>query len=143
MHATQFLTSLKNIDPQKLADTKGLGEVLIKNLTEFTTSDRFDRLMAGFAELESAGKGLDVVRSSTGATIQGVLTEQVICITGTFPDTSRPNIKAELEKVGAKVVDSVTKATTILVCGAEAGSKLQKAEKLGIRIVEDWRELLT
>ena len=99
--------------------------------------------MVGFANLESVGKGLDVVAGNAGTVVQGVLTGQVICITGTFADTSRPNIKTELEKVGAKVVDSITKITTILVCGAEAGSKLQKAEKLGIRIVEDWRELLT
>jgi DNA ligase (NAD+) len=64
----------------------------------------------------------------------------VVCITGTF-DMPRPQIKSLLESKGYKVVDTVTKTTTILLAGEEAGSKKAKAEQLGIEIKTHYTEL--
>lgn len=61
------------------------------------------------------------------------------CITGSFARGSRPGITADLEKLGAIAHSSVTKDVNLLICGEAAGSKLAKAQKLGINIVgDDW-----
>ena len=60
------------------------------------------------------------------------ITGKIFVITGTLPSRSRPEVKAMIEAQGGKVTDSVSKKTNYLVVGAEAGSKLTKAEELGI-----------
>jgi DNA ligase (NAD+) len=57
-------------------------------------------------------------------------------ITGSFAQT-RDEIKAQLEALGAKVTGSVSKKTTALIAGEKAGSKLDKAEKLGLTIIAE------
>jgi len=58
-------------------------------------------------------------------------------LTGTLPNLSRDDAKAMLEAVGAKVAGSVSKKTDYVVAGAEAGSKLAKAEELGIKVLDE------
>ena len=69
------------------------------------------------------------------------MSQEVICITGSF-DKPRSILKNQLEKLGAKVVDTVSNKTTILLAGTNPGSKLTKAKQLGIRIVYELQELL-
>jgi DNA ligase (NAD+) len=135
MQASTFLQKLKELDRQDVNDLHGIGDVLVQNLHDFVNSTRYDKLVAKLEELETAGKGLNI-HSTKLSHVEGKLTGQTICITGTF-QISRPNIKTQLEDLGAKVVDNVTTKTTILLAGQEAGSKLAKAKKLGIRIVEN------
>jgi DNA ligase (NAD+) len=74
-------------------------------------------------------------------TMDGKLNDITFCITGTFKETfgSRTVITGQLEALGAKSVSSVTKACNLLIAGDKVGSKLSKAEKLGIKIVgEEW-----
>jgi DNA ligase (NAD+) len=65
------------------------------------------------------------------------ITGQVFVITGTLPNRSRPEAKAMIEAQGGKVTDSVSKKTNYVVVGAEAGSKLTKAESLGITCLSE------
>jgi DNA ligase (NAD+) len=65
------------------------------------------------------------------------LTGKTFVITGTLPTLKREEAKELIEKTGAKVTDSVSKKTDYLVVGAEAGSKLAKAQKLGITCLEE------
>ena len=60
------------------------------------------------------------------------ITNKIFVLTGTLPNLKRPEAKAMIEAQGGKVTDSVSKKTNYLVVGAEAGSKLTKAESLGI-----------
>ena len=62
---------------------------------------------------------------------------QTFVLTGTLPTMKRAEAKALIEQFGGKVSGSVSKKTAYMVAGAEAGSKLQKAEELGIPI---WTE---
>jgi DNA ligase (NAD+) len=140
MHASQFIKILKTLHPQDICDVHGIGEVLVSNLTEFLQSTRCDHLIAKLEFLETKNLGINI-QSSKAKKVEGVLSGEVICITGTF-DISRPQIKEKLEVLGAKVVDNVTTKTTILLAGEEAGSKLAKAKKAGINIVENLEELL-
>ncbi|RKP54646.1 NAD-dependent DNA ligase LigA [Pararobbsia silviterrae] len=67
----------------------------------------------------------------------GVLAGKTVVLTGTLPTLSRDDAKAMLEAAGAKVAGSVSKKTDYVVAGAEAGSKLAKAEELGIAVLDE------
>jgi DNA ligase (NAD+) len=71
------------------------------------------------------------------ATGEGPLAGKVFVITGTLPGVSREAAKARLEAAGAQVSDSVSKKTSFLLAGESAGSKLAKAEKLAVPVI-DW-----
>ncbi|PLZ02089.1 DNA ligase [Burkholderia sp. WAC0059] len=75
---------------------------------------------------------------------EGVLAGKTVVLTGTLPTLSREAAKAMLEAAGAKVAGSVSKKTDYVVAGAEAGSKLAKAEELGVPVLDedDMRKLL-
>jgi DNA ligase (NAD+) len=65
------------------------------------------------------------------------LSGKTFVLTGTFPTLSREEAKELLEKAGAKVAGSVSKKTSFVVAGAEAGSKLDKAQELGIPVLDE------
>jgi DNA ligase (NAD+) len=68
---------------------------------------------------------------------QGVLAGKTVVLTGTLPSLSREDAKEMLEAAGAKVAGSVSKKTDYVVAGAEAGSKLAKAEELGVPVLDE------
>lgn len=68
---------------------------------------------------------------------QGVLAGKTVVLTGTLPTLSREEAKEMLEAAGAKVAGSVSKKTDYVVAGAEAGSKLAKAEELGVPVLDE------
>jgi DNA ligase (NAD+) len=65
------------------------------------------------------------------------LAGQTFVITGTLESMTRDEAQAKLEKLGAKVASAISKKTTALIAGAEAGSKLAKAEKLGVKVLDE------
>jgi DNA ligase (NAD+) len=115
MNEVKFLEKLKTLKKQDLQKVKGLGEVLIQNLLEFFDSDRFNYLIQNTVNLE-------ILQSPK---IVGKLSGKNICITGSF-DISRDSIKEKLELLGAKIVGTVGKNTTLLLAGEDAGSKVSK-----------------
>jgi DNA ligase (NAD+) len=141
MQASQFLSKLKALDKAQLLEIKGLGSVLVDNLIEFCESEQFEILTAKFEDLEQTGKGVEIEVKDKNFVNTGELAGEVICITGSF-DIPRPQIKEILEGKGARVVDSVTKSTTILLAGEDGGSKLEKAAKLGIRVFNKLSSLI-
>lgn len=140
MQVSDFLNKLKQLQYQDLVNIKGVGPILAKNYVEFVSSSRFSKMYANFRDLESRNKGLNITHNKVVNT--GLpLSAEVICITGSF-DKSRNELKEILENRGAKVVDSVTTNTTTLLAGDKAGSKLEKAKKLNIKIINDYNKLL-
>jgi DNA ligase (NAD+) len=67
----------------------------------------------------------------------GPLNGQTVVITGTLPTLSRTDATALVERAGARVTSSVSKNTTFLVAGDEAGSKLDKAKQLGVEVIDE------
>lgn len=135
MKPSDFLHALAQLTPEQLERVKGIGKVLASNIVEFAKSKRAEQLASGFAELEKTNQAPELIFTPPVQAENGV-----VCITGVF-DIPRADIKELLESKGYKVVDSVTKATTILLAGNDAGSKLQKAEQLGIRIEKEYSKL--
>ncbi len=91
-------------------------------------------------ELKEAGLKFETENNNLGNSLEGL----TFVITGTLNKYSREKAKEEIEKRGGKVTSSISKKTNFLVVGENAGSKLEKAEKLGVKILKenDFDELL-
>jgi DNA ligase (NAD+) len=72
-----------------------------------------------------------------GARGEGPLAGLKLVLTGTFPTLSRHDATARVEAAGGKVTSAVSKATDLVVAGDEAGSKLEKAQQLGIPVIDE------
>ena len=76
-------------------------------------------------------------RAAAGASPDGFFFGQRVVITGTLSKFTREQAQEELRRRGATVAETVGKTTNLVVAGAEAGSKLEKARKLGIPVLDE------
>jgi DNA ligase (NAD+) len=135
---TDFFNKLKSLDQTKLDSIKGIGPILADNIVEFTTSQRFQNLNQAFNNLQNKGLAPQVTVPivNTSSKYSG----KTFVITGSF-EISRDLIKEKLEQLGATVSGSISKSTNYLLAGEKAGSKLDKAQSLGVVIVNSLEEL--
>lgn len=99
---------------------------------------------ANAALLSAAGKALEELLArppETGQHSDGVLEGKTVVLTGTLAQMNRDDAKARLEALGAKVAGSVSRKTSFVVAGTEAGSKLDKANELGVEVWDEARLL--
>ena len=92
--------------------------------------------------LREAGVRWPAIEPAATVATGGPLAGQVLVITGTLESMTRDEARDAARAAGATVTDSVSRKTTLLVAGAEAGSKLRKATELGVRIVDE-REFIS
>jgi DNA ligase (NAD+) len=125
---------------EEIQQVRDVGPVVAAHVREFFDEERNRRVIQN---LRAAGVRWPVIKRAAAAAA-GPLTGQVVVITGTLVTMSREEARAAARAAGAAVTDSVSKKTTLLVVGAEAGSKLRKAQDLGIRIADEteFRQLL-
>ena len=104
---------------------------------------RFFAELNNVRALDDLAAELNDIRSAAQAAAGGALAGKVIVFTGSLETMSRPEAKARAEALGAKVTDSVSKKTDLVVLGADAGSKAKKAAELGVRTLTEaeWREM--
>ena len=133
MKVSEFLKQLRYLSKDDLMSIKGIGNVLAQNYDDFLVSKRYDLLVSTFLIMEQEGLQMDVKKQIKNDEKVLSLSGQIICITGIF-DISRDKIKTILEEKGARIIDTVSSSTTILLAGEKAGSKLDKAKKLDINI---------
>jgi DNA ligase (NAD+) len=107
--------------------------VVAQHVRDFFDEDRNRKVITA---LRASGVRWPPIERARAAA-QGPLTGQVLVITGTLPSLSRDAARDAARAAGATVTDSVSKKTTLLVVGADAGSKLKKAQELGVRIVDE------
>jgi len=122
---------------QALGSIIGVGPALAEELAGFFTEPR------NVAALDELAAELIVEDAIRPATADGALAGKNLVFTGTLETMSRTEAKARAEALGARVTDSVSKRTDLLVLGADAGSKAKKAAELGVATMTeaDWRTL--
>jgi DNA ligase (NAD+) len=120
---------------ERLQLVPDVGEVIAKSLATWFTDPGnqalIERLRAAGLNFQSS-----TYRPDTG-TPTGALAGKTVVLTGTLPTLSREAAQARVERAGGKVSSSVSKKTSLVVAGEEAGSKLTKAQELGIPIVDE------
>jgi DNA ligase (NAD+) len=120
---------------EQLQDTMDIGPVLAEAvrswLDEPSNRALVDRLRAAGLNMEVPEAERDAVNTP------GPLTGKTYVLTGTFASLTREEATAALERLGAKVAGSVSKKTTAVFVGADAGTKAAKAEKLGVPILDE------
>ena len=140
--ASIFLGKLANLDPQKLANIKGIGPIVIENIQKFIQSENYSQIFEKLQKLEEQNKGLTINITNLTKSLENNQNEgKIICITGIF-SVPRNQIIEKLEQRGHKIANSLTKEVQILIAGDKAGSKLDKAQKMQIKITENWQEFL-
>jgi len=109
----------------------GLGPAIADSVVAYFADERVRALLARLA-----GYGLRLDEPASGPT-SGVFTGKTVVITGTLPTLARSDAKQRILAAGGKVTDSVSKATSLVVVGADAGSKLEKARSLGVETIDE------
>jgi DNA ligase (NAD+) len=120
-----------------LGSIVGIGEAIAEELTDFFGEPR------NLAVLDELVGELTIEDAAPVGGADGALAGKIIVFTGTLETMTRPEAKARAEALGARVTDSVSKKTDIVVVGADAGSKAKKAVELGVRVVSEaeWGEM--
>ncbi|MEA3111170.1 MAG: ligase, partial [Caballeronia sp.] len=114
---------------EELLEVNDVGPVVAESLHNFFSEEHNQMVIE---QLRAPGKVTWPEGPPAPKAPQGVLAGKTVVLTGTLPNLSREDAKEMLEAAGAKVAGSVSKKTDYVVAGAEAGSKLVKAEELGV-----------
>jgi len=123
--------NLRNASVDQLVDIDDIGLIIAENIVEFFHDDNIN---SAINTLLSKGIKLN---EKVNDNISNKLDGKTFVITGTIENYKRDDIKVLIENNGGTVTTSVSKNTDILICGQKAGSKLTKAQDLGIKIYED------
>ena len=137
----QHFHSIENLaqaNPYEVASIESLGGVIAKSLQTYFATEGSEILLR---ELKEAGVNLDYKGQTV--VVDAALSGLTVVLTGKLERLKRSEAKSKLESLGAKVTGSVSKKTDLVVAGADAGSKLQKAQELGIEVRDEaWLENL-
>lgn len=137
----QHFHSIENLaqaDPEEVASIESLGSVIAQSIQTYFATEGSKILLD---ELKEAGVNLDYKGQTVVA--DAALSGLTVVLTGKLERLTRSEAKSKLESLGAKVTGSVSKKTNLVVAGADAGSKLQKAQELGIEVRDEaWLESL-
>lgn len=121
-----------------LGNILGIGPAIAEELADFFEEPR------NVAALDELAAELTIEDAVAAEAADSPVAGKTVVFTGTLETMTRPEAKARAESLGAKVTDSVSKKTDIVVVGADAGSKARKAVELGVRTVTEaeWREMV-
>ena len=126
------LTSLMSADEERIAAVEGVGPKIAHSVREFLS---VEENAAVLERLREAGVVLE--EEQAGEAVPQTLAGLTFVLTGTLERHTRDEAKAALQAFGAKVSGSVSKKTSYVVAGAAAGSKLAKAEQLGVPVLDE------
>ena len=126
----QSIPALMDADIEDLLTVKDVGPVVADSISNFMKEAHNREVIE---QLLASGMQLSVEEKVISAAVSG----KTFVLTGTFPTMTRDEAKDLLEKAGAKVAGSVSKKTDYVVAGTDAGSKLTKAEELGVSVIDE------
>ena len=125
------MKAIAKASADEISKIRGIGPAIAEAVVGFFADPQNQKLAKRLEEL-----GLNMEEPTT-AESKGPLAGQTFVITGTLPSLSRARAAELIEAAGGHVTDSVSKKTTAVVVGADAGSKLEKAKALGIPVIDE------
>jgi DNA ligase (NAD+) len=125
------IENLLNATAEEIAQTPGVGEKMAHSITTQLHDERMQALIGALREL-----GL-CFQEEGAPPSQGPLAGKTVVLTGTLPELSREAATERIVAAGGRVTSSVSKKTDFVVAGESAGSKLEKAQRLGVRILDE------
>jgi DNA ligase (NAD+) len=124
------MDAIANATPEQILEVHGIGATIAESIVAWFANPRAQRLID---RLSARGLTLTEPQTSTSGALKG----QTVVITGTLPTLSREQTVALIEASGGRVANSVSKKTSFVVVGEEAGSKLEKARQLGVETIDE------
>ena len=124
------METLLEATEEEIASIDGFGQIMAQAVAEFLQLPGSRHLIQALRE---AGVNMEAAQTPTGSLFSG----RTFVLTGTLPTMTRSQASALIESLGGKVSGSVSKKTSYVVAGEEAGSKLAKAEKLGVPVLSE------
>ncbi|MGL5507752.1 MAG: NAD-dependent DNA ligase LigA, partial [Paraclostridium sp.] len=122
-----------NADINNLANLEEFGEIMANSVVQFFKEDRNLNVIE---KLKQAGVNAESTQK-LDENIEQIFEGMKIVLTGTLPSLKRNDAKDMIESRGGKATASVSKSTTFVLAGEEAGSKLTKANELGIKVIDE------
>lgn len=132
------LDDILNATEEQLIEANDVGEIIVKSIVHWRTEPKNRELIE---RLRAAGLNFKS-ELYQAAPPSGPFKGKTFVLTGTLPTLKREEAAAKIEALGGKVSGSVSKKTDYVLAGEEAGSKLEKAQKLGVKIIDE-AEFLT
>ena len=124
------LNNLVNATFEEIVETDEVGDIIAKNITDFFTNEQN---LLELAKLKDLGIDPEYNEVILGDSFKGAK----VVLTGTLQKYKRSQAQKIIESLGGEVSGSVSKLTTMVLAGEEAGSKLEKAQKLGVKIITE------
>ena len=133
------LNRLSQATAEEIGAIEGVGPIISQSLVQYLALESSQAMLKRLAEagVNLAYQGPQPLEVAQGDTANDFWLGKTVVLTGTMESYSRSEAKELLEARGAKVTGSVSKKTDYLVAGQEAGSKLSKAESLGVTILDE------
>ncbi|MFM1910867.1 MAG: ligase, NAD(+)-dependent [Pseudomonadota bacterium] len=130
--------AIQDANVEQLQQVPDVGPIVAESIVNFFSEVHNREIINSLitpVELGGAGIHWDAVAAQSNAI--GIFTGKTFVLTGTLPTLGREDAKALIENVGGKVSGSVSKKTDFVVAGADAGSKLTKAQELGVSVIDE------
>ena len=126
------LENIKNATFNELVSLKDFGEITAKNVKDYFENQ------SNVLQIEKLiSLGVKPIESNDGLVLTGKLKGEKVVLTGSLKEFKRSQAQEIIESLGGEVMSSVSKLTTLVVAGEEAGSKLDKAKALGVKIIDE------
>lgn len=127
------LDVIMSLNSNDLVNLEEFGETMADSVVEFF---REEKNIAVIEKLKNAGVNTKIIDNDNEETIK-IFDKMKIVLTGTLPTMKRNDAKDIIEKLGGKATSSVSKSTSFVLAGEEAGSKLTKANELGVKVIDE------
>lgn len=128
------LDAIASASAEQLTETNDIGEVIARSIHEWFRNPRNQQIIE---RLRAAGLNFTSNSYAAAPPINSAIAGKTFVLTGTLPNLKREDAAARIESAGGKVSGSVSKKTNYLVAGEDAGSKLDKAQELGVSILDE------
>ena len=128
------MDTLRHAGGEEMEAIEGIGSVVADTVAAYFGDPEHQQLVD---DLAAAGVNMEALPDELGPSTDGPLSGLTLVVTGTLEGYSRDTAYAAIEERGGKVTNSVSKKTSFVVAGASPGSKLEKAAKAGVPVLDE------